>query len=860
MPNLTHLPIDDVVPDIVDALTTNNSLVLQAPAGAGKTTRVPPAVLDARLAVDGRILVLEPRRVAARATAKRIAYERGVSLGDEVGYQVRFDRRMSDKTRLAIITEGILTRRLQSDPFLEGVGAVILDEFHERSIHTDLAVAFLRELQQVRDDLKVVVMSATITTGPIADYLDCPIIESEGRTFPVDIEYLDKPSDDPIETQATRAVSRILGQPEDDGDILVFMPGAGSIHRTIETVKPVATSHHVEILPLYGALPPQQQDRAIESGGARKIIVSTNIAETSLTIEGVTSVVDSGLVKQLRMSPQSGLDKLEKTHISLASADQRAGRAGRVRPGRAFRLWTNAFEFRMPDEDTPEIQRVDITAPILEVIAWSGADPKEFGWFEAPPDHAIDRAVELLRDLGAVDPGEFRLTDTGTEMLELPAHPRLGRMLIEGSRRGCLRTTAGMAAVLSERDFVGRVDQGAPSGDSDLLRRAELLDEVAHGSTGAARRLGLHANVGRAKRVKQVRDQLERASSGQQSGQRPAQATTTDALKALAVGYPDRICISRGEGRKYVMVGGEPLALAYESVVRDAEFIVAATIGGETRARNIGAVSSRGLIRLASRVERAWLEELFPGQFETKIEVNFDDQRKRVMAVERELFHGLNLSEAVVSVDAHADPAEVTRMLARAAAEDLGEAFSLSKDGEQFLDRLRCLREWMPELELPNLDADSLDTETENSRLREMLGQICWGHRSFADLKRVDLVGALKGYLDHDQISALAEFAPPALTVPSGKSRRLKYEPGKPPVLEVRIQEMFGTARTPTVARGKIPVLLHLLAPNYRPQQVTDDLAGFWENTYPEVRKELRARYSKHPWPEDPLSAKAVAK
>jgi ATP-dependent helicase HrpB len=854
--DLAHLPIDDVIPDIVDALKTNSSLVLQAPAGAGKTTRVPPAVLDAGLAGSssaehGRILVLEPRRVAARATAKRIAYERGCRLGDEVGYQVRFDRRMSDKTRLAIITEGILTRRLQSDPFLEGVGAVILDEFHERSIHTDLAVAFLRELQQVRDDLKVIVMSATITTGPIADYLDCPIIESDGRTFPVNIEYLDKSSDDRIEAQAARAVSRILGEKDDDGDILVFMPGAGSIHRTIEAVKPQASQKNVEVLPLYGALGHQQQDRAIESGGGRKIIVSTNIAETSLTIEGVTSVVDSGLVKQLRMAPQSGLDKLEKTHVSLASADQRAGRAGRVRPGRAFRLWTNAYEFRMPEEDTPEIQRVDITAPILEVIAWSGADPKKFGWFEAPPDHAIDRAVALLRDLGAVAADECRLTDVGAKMLELPAHPRLGRMLIEGARRGCLRTTAGMAAVLSERDFVGRVDQGAPSGDSDLLRRAEVLDETASGRTHGARRLGLHANVGRAKRVKQVRDQLERALSAKNEGG----GASEDALKSLAVGYPDRICISRGEGRKYVMVGGEPLALAYESVVGDAEFIVAATIGGETRARNIGTVSSRGLIRLASRVERAWLVELFPEQFETRVEVDFDEARKRVMAVERESFHGLKLSEAVTSVDEHADPADVAEMLAGAAARDLIEAFSLSKDAEQFLDRLRCLREWMPELDLPNLDTDD-----EDSRFGEILGQICWGHRSFADLKRVDLVGAFKGYLDHDQISALAEFAPPALTVPSGKSRRLTYEPGKPPVLEVRIQEMFGTARTPVVARGKVPVLLHLLAPNYRPQQVTDDLAGFWENTYPDVRKELRARYSKHPWPEDPLSAKAVAK
>lgn len=851
MSKLSHLPIDDVLPDIVGALQDNQSLVLQAPAGAGKTTRVPPALLDAGLAGGQRILVLEPRRVAARATARRIAYERGVKLGGEVGYQVRFDRRISDETRLAIITEGILTRRLQADPFLEGVGAVILDEFHERSIHTDLAVAFLRELQQVRDDLKVVVMSATITTGPIAEYLDCPIVESEGRTYPVDIDYLDKPSDDRIEVQAARAVERILAEPDDDGDILVFMPGAGEIERTIDAVEPAARRRGVEVLPLYGALPPENQDRAIESGGGRKVIVSTNIAETSLTIEGVTSVVDSGLVKQLRMAPQSGLDKLEKTHISLASADQRAGRAGRVRPGRAIRLWTNAFEFRMPEEDTPEIQRVDITAPILEVIAWSSADPKEFGWFEAPPEHAIDRAVELLRELGAVAYDDFRLTDLGKKMLDLPAHPRLGRMLIEGARRGCLRTTAAMAAISSERDFVYRVDEDAPSGDSDLLRRAEVLDEVASGRTHGAKRLGLQANIGRARRVQQVRDQFQRLLAGEEQGR----GTNDDALKALAVGYPDRVCISRGEGRRYVMAGGEPLALAYESVVRDADFLVAASIGGQTRGRDTGAVQSRGLIRLASRMERAWLEELFPELFDTKVEVDFDDERKRVMAFERELFGGLTLSEAVVSVEDHADPADVADMLAEAAARNLSEAFGLSGDDAQFLDRLRCLREWMPELELPDLDPDDPD-----GRFHDMLRQICWGKRSFADLKRVDLPGAIKGYLNHAQIAALAEHAPPALTVPSGKTRRLNYEPGKPPVLEVRIQEMFGTARTPTVARGQIPVLLHLLAPNFRPQQVTDDLAGFWQNTYPEVRKELRARYSKHPWPEDPLSAKPVAK
>ncbi|MGM0555386.1 MAG: ATP-dependent helicase HrpB [Myxococcota bacterium] len=848
--NLTHLPIDDVMDDVVGALRDNPSLVLQAPAGAGKTTRVPPALLDAGLAGDGRILVLEPRRVAARATAKRIAYERGVSVGGEVGYQVRFDNRISDQTRLAIITEGILTRRLQSDPFLDGVSIVVLDEFHERSVHTDLAIAFLKEVQEVRDDLKIVVMSATIATKSIADYLDCPVVESEGRTYPVDIEYLDQPPGDDLEVEAARAVRRLIEDPEDDGDVLVFMPGAGSIHRTIDALGGVERDHDVEVLPLYGALSPQKQDRAIEPAERQRVIVSTNIAETSLTIEGVTGVVDAGKVKQMEMAPASGLDKLETKHVSMASAEQRAGRAGRVRPGRAVRLWTRAFEHRLEDFDTPEIMRVDVTAPILEVLAWSGSDPMEFDWFDRPPAHAIERAVELLRSLGAVEADGFVLTDLGRKMLELPAHPRIARMLVEGAERGVLRTTAGMAAVLSERDFVLHVDQDAPPGDSDLLRRVDLLDQVSSGRRGGGRS-GMKPHYGRAKRVAQVQRQFERLLDNAR-----VENVDPDApLKALAVGYPDRVCISRGDDRRYVMLGGEPLALAYESIVHDADFLIAASIGGRVRGRNAGGVSSRGLIRMASLVRREWLEELFPEKFEARVEVEFDEQRERVMAFEREFFGDIQLGEKVVSVEDAADPQAVSRLLASRARQDLEAAFGMGERDLQFIERLKCLREWMPELDMPNLAPDA-----EAGRFDEILTQLCWGKRTFDELRRVDLPGALKNYLNHEQISALEHAAPPEMVVPSGKTRQITYRAGKPPVLEVRIQEMFGTTRTPTVADGRVKILLHLLAPNFRPQQITDDLAGFWENTYPEVRKDLRARYSKHPWPEDPANAKPVAK
>jgi len=854
------LPIDEVLPDFVGHLETHRGAVLVAPTGAGKTTQVPQAILDAGLvAEDQRILVLEPRRVAARATARRIAEERGVELGGEVGYQVRFDRRIGDETRLAVMTEGILTRRLQDDPFLEGVGAVVLDEFHERSIHSDLSIAFLKELMEVREDLYLTVMSATITAGPIAEYLDVPTVESEGRTHPVDIEYLGDPAGpdrdrDDIEKRAARAVRRAVEAPDDDGgDVLVFMPGAGTIHRTIDLLETVPGLEDVEIVPLYGALPQEKQDAAIEPRDRRKVIVATNIAETSLTIEGVTTVVDSGLMKQMRMSPTSGLDRLERTHVSLASAEQRAGRAGRTRPGRAYRLWTRAFEHRMPEEETAEILRVDITGPVLEVIAWSRDDPKEFDWFEAPPEHAIGRAVDLLRRLGAVESDRFQLTSTGERMLNLPAHPRIARMLIAAGARGSVDRVAGMAALLSERDFVLSVDEDAPTAACDLQVRAKLIEEVASGRTRGAESSGFDVHVGRARQVSKVRGQLADLVDERGEGE---DSTDAAARKSLAAGFPDRICFARGEGRKYTMVGGEPVALAYESVVRDASCLVASAIAGETRGRGTGGVGSRALIRRATRLEFDWLEELFPERLRARVEVEFDGERERVMALRRRRFDDVVLDEAVASVDEEADSSEVTELLVESALEDLEAAFDLSDDDLQFLKRLECVRRWRTDLGLPELGVDGGEP---SEAFEKMLRNICWGRRSFSELRDMDLPGQIRQFLSHDQIEALGTLAPKRLEVPSGATHSLEYEPGELPVLEVRIQEMFGVDRGPTVGGGEVAVKLHLLAPNFRPAQITDDLESFWENTYPQVKKELKARYPKHPWPEDPRRAEPVA-
>lgn len=847
------LPIDPLLPEVVETLREHSGVVIEAPPGAGKSTRVPPAILDAGLAGQGQIIMLEPRRVAARATARRIASERGVRLGGEVGYQVRFDRKMSAETRLAVITEGILTRRLQSDPFLEGVGVVILDEFHERSIHTDLAIAFLKEVRQVRDDFKIVVMSATLEAGPIAEYLQIPTLRSEGRTFDVAVDYLDKPVEDRIEYEASRAIRRFVDSDDDDGgDILVFMPGRGEIHGCLDALEAWAKDRDIELLPLYSALPAKEQDRALASGGRRKIIAATNIAETSLTIEGVTLVVDSGKVRQMRMSPASGLDNLELRHISMASADQRAGRAGRVREGRAIRLWTRAYEHRMAEYDEPEICRIDLAPVVLEVIAWSGADPAGFDWFDPPPKHAVGHGLKLLEDLGAVTPGEFTLTDVGKRLLDLPVHPRLGRMLIEGEERGVGEFAASMAAIVSERDFVVSVSRDAPDGRSDLLARAELLDEVASGRSQGAKRLGFSVNVGRARRLKQVRDQLRKMVRSGQTGRED------DALRAVLAGFPDRIALRREEGEnRFIMVGGEPMTLANESVVRRPRLIVAPVVAGQTRARqNVGGVDARNLIRLASEVREEWLVEAFPWRFEEEVEVDFDTDRKRVMAHRRRYFDGIPLDEQIVSVDEVADQQAVAKLLAEHALSDIPRAFGLDKEEAQFLIRWEFARRHFPEVDFPHL----MEDEQRGRSDADIWPQLLWGKRSFDDLRRMSLPALLGAYLNQEQRQILSDEVPARIKVPSGSRIRVKYGLDEPPVLAVRIQEVFGWTDTPRVARGQVAVLMHLLAPNYRPAQVTDDLGGFWERTYPEVRKELRARYSKHPWPEDPARARAVYK
>ncbi len=847
MPALSPLPIDAVIPQILGAMQNSNSVVLQAPTGAGKTTRVPPALLDAGFAQSGQILLLEPRRLAARAAARRMAFERGSTLGDEIGYQVRFDQRCGPQTRLLAITDGILLRRLQDDPFLETVSAILFDEFHERSLNLDLTLAMARRVQQtVRPDLKLIVMSATLTAGPVASFLgDCPIITSEGRLHPVEIRYRSATTTQPMVDQVVSAVDDLLNSTP--GDLLVFLPGVREIQKANDRLAGIAEESRAAVLPLYGDLTPEQQDRVLNPLPQRKIVLATNVAETSVTIDGITGVVDSGQVRQMQFDPGLGLDRLVLTKISQASSDQRAGRAGRTQPGVCLRLWMEREQRGLAAETEPEIRRVDLAGPVLELLCWGESDLQAFPWFEAPRPEAIAQATSLLTSLGAVEQG--LATDLGRQMAQLPVHPRLARLLIEGQRRGVADRAAWMAALLTERDPFERADYARKSGSlgpthysfSDVLDRVQTLEEfAAHGraDTSAGR---LH--TGAARFLQQAQQQLLKLvnSNGSSPGKhRPGKAPLKQGwerdegvLRALLAAFPDRVARRRESlSRKGVMVGGRGVRLADSSLVLQPDlFLCVDTDAGQ------GEI----FVRQASGIEREWLPA---DQLEVTIDVTFDPTSEKVVAQRRTRYFDLVLDEATVSPPPDCN---VGQALAVAALNNLERAIPWNDpEFSSFVTRVRCLKSWVPDCDLPAFD-DAL--------LQELLPGLCSNCRSFADLRKAPWVAALRSTLTYQQQQFLDREAPERIRVPSGSQITVHYEPERPPVLAVRIQELFGLPETPRIAAGKVPVVLHLLGPNYRPQQITDDLKSFWNNTYPEVRKELKRRYPKHAWPEDPWTA-----
>ncbi len=845
----TPLPIDPVLPEVVAALRRQPNIVLRAPTGAGKTTRVPPALLDAGVAENGRILMLEPRRLAARAAARRMADERGGRLGDEIGYHVRFDRRWGPQTRILVVTPGILIRLLHDDPFLESTHVVIFDEFHERGLESDLALGMVRLVQQtVRPELRLVVMSATLAVESVAAYLGgCPILTSEGRSFPVEIVYEARPEHQPWPLAVARAVARTLERTS--GDLLVFLPGLQEIRQTAHQLEALAAEHDLMVLPLHGELPAEQQDAALLPQARRKVVLATNVAETSVTVEGVTGVVDSGLARQLVFDPRVGLDRLQLVPIARASADQRAGRAGRTQPGICVRLWSAGAHQARPEQTEPEIHRVDLAGAVLQLLYLGEKDVLHFPWLEPPPEAPVAQALALLSRLGAV--AEGGITDLGRAMARLPVHPRLARLLIEGQHFGEAKRVALAAAILSERDPFNRsLDKSAAAPchatPSDVLDRIEVLEEFERSGRAATPHGALHRAT--AHFILRARDQLLRSlrfqeKSGASEALAPAanpslalpdrRASDEVVLRSLLASFPDRVARRREAGsRRGVMVGGRGVCLAPSSGVLEAEFFLCI---------DADAGQKETLVRQASALERNWL----PAEHvTTSIEIAFDAETERVSAKRRVRFADLLIEEGDAPLP---DGEEISRVLAAAASEHL-ERVLPPEDSPAGLyrTRVRCLGQWMPELQLPKLD---------DAEMRELLTWLCHDCRSFAELRKADWLQAFQGRLSHTQRQTVEREAPERLQVPSGSRIALRYELGRPPILAVRIQELFGWTQTPRLAGGRVPVLLHLLAPNYRPQQVTDDLASFWTNTYPQVRKELRARYPKHAWPEDPWTA-----
>ena len=846
---MQSLPIDAILPELVAALRNTNNLVLEAPPGAGKTTRVPAALLDTQI-TKSEVWVLEPRRLATRLAARRVADERNERLGATVGYQVRFEEVASPQTCLRFLTEGVLTRKLLHDPQLRNVGIVILDEFHERHLQADLALALLRRLQQTtRPDLKLVAMSATLDAAPVAEFLQAPVLRSAGKRFDVAIEHAPREDPRPLADQVASALQRLL-QETLNGDVLVFLPGAAEIRRAQAACATLAAQHDLLVLPLHGELSPSEQDRAVTPATQRKVILSTNVAESSVTIDGVAAVIDSGLARVAAHSPWSGLPMLQVQRISQASATQRAGRAGRTRAGRCLRLYT-AQDFQVrPTHDAPEIQRLDLAEAALELHAAGIADLNAFGWFEAPATQAINAADELLRKLGALD-AQGGLTATGRRMLRFPLHPRQARLLVEAETRGVAADACTIAALLGERDILAsKLFESGPrtprqarhSGPSDLLERLDRFAEAARANFSPGRLQEMDLEVGTVLAVERVRKQLVRLCAKGKG------AHNDEALLiALLAGYPDRVAKRRtlkGDNRELLLCAGGGAELAESSVVQQSEFLLA--LDAERNPRG----GTR--VRLASEIKPEWLIDLCADQLREVTEARWNAQAERVEVMQRLLYDQLVIDESRVN---EVRGPEAARVLAEAARVAGLQKFVDPEKVEQFCARAAFLAAAFPEAGLPAFNDDDV---------QQALEQLCDGMRSFAELRAVagkanqgGLVEVLRRQLTNEQQRLLAQNAPDSVTLAGRRQVRVNYARQQTPWIESRLQDFFGMKEGPKIAGGRVALVLHLLAPNQRAVQVTSDLAGFWQRHYPAIRRELSRRYPRHAWPENPLEATA---
>jgi ATP-dependent helicase HrpB len=835
---LDDLPVQACLPEVLQAVAQSVPVVLKAPPGAGKTTAVPPALIRADVVGQGKVILVQPRRLAARSAAARLATIMNSRLGEYVGYQVRFDNQTTRSTKLIAMTTGVLLRQLQTDPLLENVSCVILDEFHERSLDVDIALGMLQRVRATfRPELKLVVMSATLDPAPIVRFLgDAVSVTSEGRSFPVKIRYQSSVAKLPIEQRVCERLPEALHNTS--GHVLVFLPGVGEIRKVRRAIENANFPYEFSLFELYGDLAPAEQDAAIGESKTRKVVLATNVAETSITIPGVTAVIDSGDARVMRFDSNVGLPKLQLEPISQASAEQRAGRAGRTGPGVCYRLWHEATHRIRRECDTPEIERGDFSPALLTLAAWGERDVYDFPWLTPPPQVAVDNARLLLRRLGAID-AQDNVTPVGQSMLTLPLHPRLARLMIAAGEWNVIEDASLVVALLTERDPF-RSHTTMPSHRTahqcDILDRLERLKSLERSSSYD---VSFHA----IKHIQRVAKQIEQlARSLSLTGLTDSDSNPNRLKRAILHAYPDRVARRRrsgsdrgtADGLRGVMVGGRGVRLDPRSVAQEGDLFLCI---------DVDSAASEATVRLASSVEADWLD---PRLLRELDEPFFNPSLKAVVSRHRRYYEDLLLAESPTKCKPSPQVAEI---LFRQAKLEHDSVFSKDESALALMERIRFLNAHMPDLVIAPLDDEAID---------EGLLAACQHCTTIAELRSTRWLEAFRARYDYDQLQMIEKHAPAKITLPSGNQSVIQYQSNQPPSIEARIQELFGWHETPRIAGNRVPLQLRLLGPNYRPQQITEDLANFWRETYDQVRKELKRRYPKHFWPDDPLTATAT--
>ena len=839
------LPIYELETDIVRDLQKHSRLILQAPTGSGKSTQVPQILRDHNLLGEGQVVILQPRRIAARLLAARVAAERSVRLGHEVGYQIRFENVVSPSTRIRFVTEGILLRQLIQDPELRGVSAILFDEFHERHLYGDITLARALQLQEgSRPDLKIVAMSATIDTGSLQKFLGpCAVLTSTGRQHPVAIEYLTKrvrDDDYPVWDLAADELVRLA--PATEGDVLIFMPGKYEIGRTMAAVRASRVSDQFTTLPLHGELPPAEQDAALAPSTKRKAIIATNVAETSLTIEGVRVVIDSGLARIARFDPRRGINTLLIEKISRASADQRAGRAGRTAPGHALRLWTEHEHQERTAHELPEVKRLDLAEVVLTLKACGIVDLANFRWLEPPDPRALVSAEQLLTDLGALSLGDGQVTPLGRRMLSFPVHPRYARMFLAAADHRCVRAIALIAALTQGRNLLrrpegkqareDREDLLGGEADSDLFILTRAFRFAQRNNFDSRRCARLSVNAAAAREAAQLADQFLRIAQEEGLPIDENEPAPGAIQRCVLAGFPDQVAMRLDQGTlRCALVHGRRGVLARESVVHKASLLVAS----EVREIESSDKERQVLLTLCTRIEEEWLHELFPEGFSETVETLFDLTQRRVIGRRQTKFHDLILHSAPTDVSEE----EAASLLAQAVIDGTCPLKNWDNSVEQWIARVNWVAKSFPELQFPSV------AETDR---RLIVEEICRGAFSYREIKERPVWPALKSWLNAEQQRQLDELAPERIELPNKRKSKITYSDSAPPTVAARIQDLYGVDRNLTVGRGRVPLVIRVLAPNHRPIQITSDLENFWQEAYPKIKKELQRKYPKHQW------------